>query len=91
MVFAIPTPLPGTIRENLTFGLRMAGIRDANTLDQRIETSLQQAALWDEVKDRLDTSAGALSGGQKQRLCIARSLALVPATGEQTAQCNDQG
>ncbi|MCP4165618.1 MAG: phosphate ABC transporter ATP-binding protein [Chloroflexi bacterium] len=78
MVFAIPTPLPGSIRENLTYGLRMAGIKDAETLDNRVEQSLQQAALWDEVKDRLDTSAFALSGGQKQRLCIARSLALEP-------------
>ncbi len=78
MVFAIPTPLPGSIRDNLTYGLRMAGIKDAETLDDRVEKSLQQAALWDEVKDRLDTSAFALSGGQKQRLCIARSLALEP-------------
>jgi phosphate transport system ATP-binding protein len=78
MVFAIPTPLPGSIRDNLTYGLKMAGMRDANLLDERAERSLQQAALWDEVKDRLDTSAFALSGGQKQRLCIARSLALEP-------------
>ncbi len=78
MVFAIPTPLPGTIRENLTYGLRMAGMRDQAESAARVERSLQQAALWDEVKDRLDTSAMALSGGQKQRLCIARSLALEP-------------
>ena len=78
MVFAIPTPLPGSIRDNLTYGLKMAGVRDASILDERVERSLQQAALWDEVKDRLDTSAFALSGGQKQRLCIARSLALEP-------------
>jgi len=78
MVFAIPTTLPGSIRDNLTYGLRMAGMRDANILEERVERSLQQAALWDEVKDRLDTSAFALSGGQKQRLCIARSLALEP-------------
>ena len=78
MVFAIPTPLPGTIRSNLTYGLRMAGIRDRSLLEGRMEIALKQAALWDEVKDRLDQSAFALSGGQQQRLCIARSLALEP-------------
>ncbi len=78
MVFAIPTPLPGSIRANLTYGLRMAGVRDAKLLDRRVEQSLHQAALWDEVKDRLDSSAFALSGGQQQRLCLARSLALEP-------------
>lgn len=78
MVFAIPTPLPGTIRSNLTYGLKMAGIRSGAVLEERVERSLRQAALWDEVKDRLDTSAFSLSGGQKQRLCIARSLALEP-------------
>ncbi len=78
MVFAIPTPLPGSIRDNLTYGLRMAGMRDAEQLEARIQRSLKQAALWDEVKDRLDSSAFALSGGQKQRLCLARSLALEP-------------
>lgn len=78
MVFAIPTPLPGSIRDNLTYGLRMAGIRDVGVLEGRVERSLQLAGLWDEVKDRLDSSAMALSGGQKQRLCLARSLALEP-------------
>jgi len=78
MVFAVPTPLPGSIRDNLIYGLKMAGIRSRSILDERVERSLKQAALWDEVKDRLDTSAFALSGGQKQRLCIARSLALEP-------------
>ncbi|MCC6604705.1 MAG: phosphate ABC transporter ATP-binding protein [Anaerolineae bacterium] len=78
MVFAIPTPLPGTIYDNLTYGLKMAGLRDRATLDERVERSLHQAALWDEVKDRLGDSAFALSGGQKQRLCLARSLALEP-------------
>jgi phosphate transport system ATP-binding protein len=78
MVFAVPTPLPGSIRDNLTYGPRMAGIRSKETLDERVERSLILAALWDEVKDRLDESAFALSGGQKQRLCIARSLALEP-------------
>ena len=78
MVFAIPTPLPGTIYENMTYGLEMAGMKDRATLDERVERGLRQAALWDEVKDRLDKSAFALSGGQKQRLCLARSLALEP-------------
>ena len=78
MVFAVPTPLPGSIYDNLVYGLKMAGIQDKPTLDKRVETSLRQAALWDEVKDRLHTSAFALSGGQKQRLCLARSLALEP-------------
>jgi phosphate transport system ATP-binding protein len=78
MVFAIPTPLPGSIRDNLTYGLRMAGIRDKVLLESRVARSLQQAALWEEVKDRLDSSAMALSGGQKQRLCLARSLAMEP-------------
>jgi len=78
MVFAIPTPLPGSIRENLTYGLKMAGMSDIKLLEQRTEQALRQAALWDEVKDRLDKSAFALSGGQKQRLCLARSLAMEP-------------
>ncbi len=78
MVFAIPTPLPGSIYENLTYGLKMAGLRKQSLLDERVERSLRQAALWNEVKDRLRDSAFALSGGQKQRLCLARSLALEP-------------
>jgi len=78
MVFAVPTPLPGSIRDNITYGLKIAGLRDRDELEDRLERSLRQAALWDEVKDRLDESASTLSGGQKQRLCIARSLALEP-------------
>jgi phosphate transport system ATP-binding protein len=78
MVFAIPTSLPGSIRDNLTYGLKMAGIRDVVKLEERVERSLKQAALWNEVKDRLDESAFDLSGGQQQRLCLARSLALEP-------------
>lgn len=78
MVFALPLPLPGTIRENVTYGPRLAGVRDRARLDEIVERSLTQAALWDEVKDRLDSPASALSGGQQQRLCIARSLALEP-------------
>lgn len=78
MVFAIPTPLPGTIYDNMTYGLKMAGMTQRSLLDERVHRSLNQAALWDEVKDRLDDSAFALSGGQKQRLCLARSLAMEP-------------
>jgi len=78
MVFAIPTPLPGSIRDNLTYGLRMAGIRNLAAQEERLIRALEQAGLWDEVKDRLDSSAFALSGGQQQRLCLARSLALEP-------------
>jgi len=62
MVFAIPTPLPGTIYDNMTYGLKMAGITRRSLLDERVNRSLNQAALWDEVKDRLDSSAFALSG-----------------------------
>ena len=78
MVFALPLPLPGTVRENVLYGLKLAGIRDPSRLDEILERSLTQSALWDEVKDRLDHLAAALSGGQQQRLCIARSLALEP-------------
>jgi len=78
MVFALPLPLPGTIRENVLYGPKLAGERDRTRLDEVTVRSLTQAALWDEVKDRLDSPANALSGGQQQRLCIARSLALEP-------------
>ncbi len=78
MVFAVPTPLPGSIRDNMVYGLKMAGMRDREELQRRMQQALGQAALWDEVKDRLDDSAFDLSGGQKQRLCLARSLALEP-------------
>ena len=78
MVFAVPTPLPGSIYDNLTYGLRMGGMRNGSGLEARVERSITQAALWDEVKERLSSSAFALSGGQKQRLCMARSLALEP-------------
>lgn len=78
MVFALPLPLPGTVRGNVTYGLKLAGITRRDEVEQVLETSLRQAALWDEVKDRLDDPATALSGGQQQRLCIARSLALSP-------------
>ncbi len=78
MVFALPLPLPLTIRENILYGPRLAGVRDRNRLEEILVRSLSQAALWDEVRDRLDTPANALSGGQQQRLCIARSLSLEP-------------
>ena len=78
MVFALPIPLPLTIYENLVYGLRMQGERSQARLDESAERSLRQAALWDEVKDRLHEPAMRLSGGQQQRLCLARSLALEP-------------
>ncbi len=78
MVFALPLPLPGTIRENVIYGPKLAGERDPSRLEEIVFRSLTQAALWDEVKDRLDSPASMLSGGQQQRLCIARSLALEP-------------
>ena len=78
MVFALPLPLPGTVRENVLYGPRLAGERNGARLSAIVERSLTQAALWGEVKDRLDAPALSLSGGQQQRLCIARSLALEP-------------
>lgn len=78
MVFARPVVLPFSIRGNLTYGLELAGERRKNVLDEAMERCLTQAALWEEVKDRLNDPAIALSGGQQQRLCLARSLALEP-------------
>jgi phosphate transport system ATP-binding protein len=78
IVFARPVVLPMSIRANLTYGLELTGERRKNRLDEAVERSLSQAALWEEVKDRLDDPAVALSGGQQQRLCLARSLALEP-------------
>lgn len=78
MVFAMPIPLPGSIRWNITYGLQLQGVRNAHLLEERLQRSLEMAALWDEVKDRLDSPAHALSGGQQQRLCLARILALEP-------------
>ena len=78
MVFARPVVLPMSIRQNLTYGLEVAGVKDKIELEEAVERSLQQAALWDEVQDRLDDPAVALSGGQQQRLCLARVLALEP-------------
>jgi phosphate transport system ATP-binding protein len=78
MVFQKYNPFPKSIYENVAFGLRIQGIRDRNTLDQAVEESLTQAGLWEEVKDRLDSSGLGLSGGQQQRLCIARTIAVQP-------------
>jgi phosphate transport system ATP-binding protein len=78
MVFARPVVLPLSIRGNLTYGLELAGEKRRVRLDEAVERSLKQAALWDEVQDRLNDPAIALSGGQQQRLCLARSLALQP-------------
>ncbi|MCX6538195.1 MAG: phosphate ABC transporter ATP-binding protein PstB [Acidobacteria bacterium] len=78
MVFQKSNPLPKSIFENVVYGLRIAGIKDRATLDEACERSLQGAALWDEVKDRLHTSGLSLSGGQQQRLCIARAIAIEP-------------
>jgi phosphate transport system ATP-binding protein len=78
MVFARPVTLPLSIRENLTYGLELAGEKRRAKLDEAVERSLKHAAIWDEVKDRLDEPAIALSGGQQQRVCLARVLALQP-------------
>lgn len=78
MVFQRPNPFSKSIYDNITFALKRHGIKDKNTLDEAVETSLKQAALWDQVKDQLNKSALALSGGQQQRLCIARAIALKP-------------
>jgi phosphate transport system ATP-binding protein len=78
MVFARPVVLPMSIRQNLTYGLELAGEKRRSHLEEAVERSLRLAALWDEVRQRLDDPAIALSGGQQQRLCLARSLALQP-------------
>jgi phosphate transport system ATP-binding protein len=78
MVFQKPNPFPKSIYENIAYGPRVHGEKNRCTLDEIVERSLRNAALWDEVKDRLDESALGLSGGQQQRLCIARTLAVEP-------------
>ena len=78
MVFQKPNPFPKSIYENAAYGLRIQGISKKGTLDKVVEESLKKAALWEEVRDRLNTSALALSGGQQQRLCIARAIATQP-------------
>jgi len=78
MVFQKPNPFPKSIYENVAYGPRVHGVKDKAELDRIVEQSLHHAALWDEVKERLDDSALRLSGGQQQRLCIARTLAVEP-------------
>ena len=78
MVFQKPNPFPKSIYDNLAFGPRIGGIKAKSQLDEIVESSLRKAALWDEVKDRLKSSALGLSGGQQQRLCIARCVAVEP-------------
>ena len=78
MIFQKPNPFPMTIRDNITYGPKIHGIKDKKELNEIVERCLQQAALYDEVADRLDTSALGLSGGQQQRLCIARALSVNP-------------
>lgn len=78
MVFQQPNPFPMTIYENIIYGPRMQGVRDRHRLDEIVETSLREAAIYDEVKDRLKKPAFGLSGGQQQRLCLARALAAGP-------------
>lgn len=78
MVFQKPNPFPKTIFENIAYGLRVNGIREKGFIAERVEQSLKYAALWEEVKDRLQDTALGLSGGQQQRLCIARALAVEP-------------
>jgi len=78
MVFQKPNPFPKSIYDNIAYGPKIAGIKNKNKLDDIVEKSLKDAALWDEVSDRLDESALDMSGGQQQRLCIARALAVEP-------------
>lgn len=78
MVFQKPNPFPMSIYDNIVYGPKCQGVKDKKVLDELVETSLKQAALWDEVKDRLNKSAYSLSGGQQQRLCIARTIAMKP-------------
>jgi phosphate transport system ATP-binding protein len=78
MVFQKSNPFPKSIFENVAYGLRLHGVKNKSTLAAAVEESLKNAALWDEVKDRLHASALGLSGGQQQRLCIARAIAIKP-------------
>ena len=78
MVFQKPNPFPMSIYDNIAYGPRTHGVRNKSRLDEIVEKSLRQAAIWDEVKDRLKKSALGISGGQQQRLCIARALAVEP-------------
>ena len=78
MIFQKPTPFPMTVFENIAYGLRISGVKNKLEIEEKVEQSLSDAALWNEVKDRLDNDARGLSGGQQQRLCIARVVALKP-------------
>jgi len=78
MVFQKPTPFPMSIFDNVAYGLRLRGIKNKKELQERVEKALREAALWEEVKDKLQQSALGLSGGQQQRLCIARAIAVEP-------------
>lgn len=78
MVFQKPNPFPKSIFENVAYGFRIKGIKDKDFIDERVKTSLRMAGLWEEVHDRLSSSALGLSGGQQQRLCIARAVAVEP-------------
>jgi phosphate transport system ATP-binding protein len=78
MVFQKPNPFPKSVFDNVAFGLRLKGVTKKSIVHERVESSLRSAALWEEVKDRLHSSAYALSGGQQQRLCIARAMATEP-------------
>lgn len=78
MVFQQPNPFPFSVYDNVTYGLRLAGITDPQVLAERVETSLKQAAVWQETKDHLKSNALSFSGGQQQRICIARVLAVQP-------------
>ncbi|MGF7119369.1 phosphate ABC transporter ATP-binding protein PstB [Methanobacterium oryzae] len=78
MVFQKPNPFPKSIFDNVAYGLRVHGITNSDVIAEKVEESLKGAALWDEVKDKLDMSAMGLSGGQQQRLCIARTIAVNP-------------
>jgi len=79
MVFQRPNPFPKSIYENVAYGLRVNGVRDKAFIEERVESALKAAALWEEVKDKLNKSAYDLSGGQQQRLCIARAMAIEPS------------
>lgn len=78
MVFQQPTPFPFSVYDNVAYGLKIAGVKDKELIDQRVEESLKQAAIWKETKDNLTRNAQAFSGGQQQRICIARALAVRP-------------
>ncbi len=79
MVFQQPNPFPFSIYDNVSYGLKLSGHKDKEFIDERVETSMRQAAVWDEIKDDLSKSALSLSGGQQQRVCIARVLAVKPS------------